>query len=41
MVKAYKKPEFKTVAFEVEDVITTSSGVATPAPPAEERPIPS
>ncbi|MDQ8837336.1 hypothetical protein [Streptococcus ruminantium] len=41
MVKEYKKPEFKTVVFEAEDVITTSNGVATPAPPAEERPIPS
>ncbi|WP_265575110.1 hypothetical protein [Streptococcus ruminantium] len=41
MVKAYKKPEFKTVVFEAEDVITTSNGVATPAPPAEEELIPS
>lgn len=31
MVKEYKKPEFKTVAFETEDVITTS-GAETPAP---------
>lgn len=25
MVKEYKKPEFKTVVFEAEDVITTSN----------------
>ncbi|BDD39655.1 hypothetical protein [Streptococcus ruminantium] len=41
MVKAYKKPEFKTVTFEAEDVITTSNGTETPAPPAEEERIPS
>ncbi|MDQ8819529.1 hypothetical protein RFF58_00245 [Streptococcus ruminantium] len=29
MVKEYKKPEFKTVAFETKDVITTSE----PIPP--------
>ncbi|MDQ8837338.1 hypothetical protein [Streptococcus ruminantium] len=36
MVKEYQKPEFKTVVFASEDVITTSSGVVTPAPPKEE-----
>ncbi|WP_156009413.1 hypothetical protein [Streptococcus ruminantium] len=38
MVKEYKKPEFKTVAFMSEDVITTSNGLETPEPlpPAEE-----
>ncbi|WP_156008294.1 hypothetical protein [Streptococcus ruminantium] len=33
MVKEYKKPEFKTVAFMSEDVITTSNGLATPELP--------
>lgn len=41
MVKEYKKPEFKTVVFEAEDVITTSNGTETPAPPAGEELIPS
>ncbi|BDD39657.1 hypothetical protein [Streptococcus ruminantium] len=35
MVKEYKKPEFKTVAFMSEDVITTSGGLETPEPEAE------
>ncbi|MDQ8837339.1 hypothetical protein [Streptococcus ruminantium] len=30
MVKEYKKPEFKTVIFMSEDVITTSNGFGTP-----------
>lgn len=38
MVKAYKKPEFKTVGFETEDVITTS-GAETPEP-LETTPMP-
>ncbi|TCP94766.1 hypothetical protein EDC44_1149 [Cricetibacter osteomyelitidis] len=32
MTKEYQKPEFKTVTFEKEDVITTSNGVVTPGP---------
>ncbi|MDQ8833880.1 hypothetical protein [Streptococcus ruminantium] len=32
MVKEYKKPEFKTVIFMSEDVITTSNGLDTPPP---------
>lgn len=33
MTKDYQKPEFKTVTFEKEDVITTSGGVVTPPKP--------
>lgn len=35
MVKEYKKPEFKTVVFEAEDVITTSGDYPTPPPEGE------
>lgn len=34
MVKEYKKPEFKTVVFEAEDVITTSNN-DLPLPPED------
>ncbi len=33
MTKDYQKPEFKTITFEKEDVITTSGGVETPPKP--------
>ncbi|TCP94770.1 hypothetical protein EDC44_11413 [Cricetibacter osteomyelitidis] len=37
MVKEYQKPEFKTVTFEKEDVITTSGGTLTPPLPLPEK----